>query len=136
MLKKTITYEDYLGNTRTEDFYFNLTKAELTEWTLEAEAGDMQGLLKKMMKETDTRRIRDMFKDLILRAYGEVSPDGRRFIKNNGELAKEFVETPAYDELFIALFTNQDELNAFIKGIVPKDLPTDNLTSSNGLTVV
>lgn len=122
MLKKTIKYTDYLGNEREEDFYFNLTRTELTEWTLEAEAGDMEGLLKKMMKETDTRRIRDMFKDLILRAYGEVSPDGRRFIKNDGQLAKEFVESPAYDELFISLFTNQDELNAFIKGIVPKEL--------------
>jgi len=27
MLKKTIKYTDFDGNERTEDFYFNLTKA-------------------------------------------------------------------------------------------------------------
>lgn len=133
MLKKTITYTDYLGNERTEEFFFNLTRTELTEWTLEAEAGDMEGLLKKLMKETDTRRIRDLFKDLILRSYGEVSPDGRRFIKNEGQLAKEFVESPAYDELFISLFTNNNELIAFINGIVPKNL---NIESSQVLKPV
>lgn len=130
MLKETITYTDYLGQTRTEDFYFNLTKTELTEWSLEADAGDMEGLLKKMMKESDTRRIRDMFKDLIMRAYGEIAPDGRRFIKEDGRLAKEFIETPAYDELFIKLFTNNDELRKFMQGIVPKDLPMDHLPAN------
>ena len=31
MLKKTISYVDYNGTKRTEDFYFNLTKAEISE---------------------------------------------------------------------------------------------------------
>ena len=31
MLKKTITYNDYNGAERTEDFYFNLTEAEVVE---------------------------------------------------------------------------------------------------------
>lgn len=32
MLKKTITYNDYNGNERTEDLYFNLSQAEVMEW--------------------------------------------------------------------------------------------------------
>ena len=31
MLKKTITYTDYNGVRRTEDFWFNLSKAEIME---------------------------------------------------------------------------------------------------------
>ena len=39
MLKRTITYPDYNGGTRTEDFYFNLTQAEITEMELSVDGG-------------------------------------------------------------------------------------------------
>ena len=39
MLKKTITYTDYNDNERTEDFYFNFSKAELTEMELSTVGG-------------------------------------------------------------------------------------------------
>ena len=35
MLKKTVNYEDFDGNQRTEDLYFNLTKLEATEFALD-----------------------------------------------------------------------------------------------------
>ena len=46
MLKKTITYIDYDDNERTEDFYFNLSKAELLEmeWSVE---GNFTTVIKK-----------------------------------------------------------------------------------------
>ena len=37
MLKKTITYTDYNGSERTEDFYFNLSKAEIMEMELSSQ---------------------------------------------------------------------------------------------------
>ena len=39
MLKKTVTYTDYNGSERTEDFYFNLTKAEIMEMELSTSGG-------------------------------------------------------------------------------------------------
>ena len=39
MLKKTIAYTDYNGTTRKEDFYFNLTQAEVTELEVSVEGG-------------------------------------------------------------------------------------------------
>ena len=39
MLKKTFTYIDYNGVERTEDHYFNLSKAELMEMELSTTGG-------------------------------------------------------------------------------------------------
>ena len=47
MLKKTIKYTDYDGNEREEDFYFNLSKAEVTEMELSKEGG-MSEYIKKI----------------------------------------------------------------------------------------
>ena len=39
MLKKTITYKDYNGVERTEDFWFNLNETEITEMELGVHGG-------------------------------------------------------------------------------------------------
>ncbi len=117
MLKKTITYEDYDGNERTEDFYFNLTKAEVSEMEM-SEYGGLTKLIKKIIAERDNRRIVAMFKDLILRAYGEKSPDGKRFVKNQ-ELRDAFSQTEAYSVLFMELAGNAEAAAAFVNGITP-----------------
>ena len=39
MLKKTITYTDYNGLERTEDFYFNLTQAEILDMEMSYPGG-------------------------------------------------------------------------------------------------
>lgn len=117
MLKKTITYVDFDGNTRTEDFYFNLTKAEVTEMEMSTEGGLVK-MLEKIVSTQDSKRIIEVFKDLILKAYGEKSPDGKRFIKTQ-ELREAFSQTEAYSELFMELATNADASAAFVNGIVP-----------------
>lgn len=117
MLKKTITYIDYDDNKRTEDFYFNLTKAEVTEMELST-SGGLSKMLQKIVAELDTKPIIEMFKDLILKAYGEKSPDGKRFIKNK-ELRDAFSQTEAYSELFMELAENADAAAAFVNGITP-----------------
>jgi hypothetical protein len=118
MLKKTISYIDFDGNNRTEDFYFNLTKAEVTEMELSAEGG-LAKSLEKIVAAQDSKRIIETFKDLILKAYGEKSPDGKRFIKNQ-ELRDGFAQTEAYSELFMQLATNAEMAAAFVNGIVPQ----------------
>ena len=118
MLKKTINYIDFDGNERKEDFYFNLTKAEVTEMELSIDGGLVKSL-EKIVAAQDSKRVMEIFKDLILRSYGEKSPDGKRFIKNQ-ELRDSFVQTEAYSELFMELATDADASAAFINGIIPQ----------------
>lgn len=118
MYKKTITFKDYDGNSRTEDFYFNLTKAELTEMEM-SEAGGLAKTIHKVIATQDNTQIVPIFKDLILRAYGEKSPDGRRFIKSQ-ELRDAFSQTEAYSEFFMEVATNAEAAAAFVNAITPK----------------
>ena len=120
MLKKTITYEDYNGVERTEDFYFNLSKAEVTEMELSV-SGGLSEMINKVVAAQDMPTIINIFKDLVLRSYGEKSPDGRRFIKSD-ELRDSFKQTEAYSQLFMELATDADAASAFVNGIIPKDL--------------
>jgi len=117
MLKKTITYNDYNGVERTEDFYFNLSKAEIMELELST-AGGLAEMINAVVKAQDTPSIIKIFKDLILKAYGEKSPDGKRFVKSE-EIAAAFSQTEAYSQLFMELATNADAAQEFVNGIVP-----------------
>lgn len=117
MLMKTITYTDFDGNERTEKFYFNLTKAEVTEMEMSTEGG-LAKMLENIVAAKDSKRIVEVFKDLILKAYGEKSPDGRQFIKTEN-VRDSFAQTEAYSELFMELATNANAASAFVNGIIP-----------------
>lgn len=117
MLKKTITYVDYNGAERTEDFYFNLSKAEVMEMEMST-SGGLAEMIKKIVASQDAPAIIKIFKDLILKSYGEKSPDGKRFIKSE-EIATSFSQTEAYSQLFMELATNADEAAKFVNGIIP-----------------
>lgn len=120
MLKKTITYTDYNGVERTENFYFNLTKAEIMEMEL-SEDGGLAESIKRIVDAQDAPAIIKVFKDLLLKAYGEKSPDGKRFIKSD-EIAAAFAQTEAYSILFMELATDADAAAKFVNGIVPADI--------------
>lgn len=120
MLKKTIEYTDYNGTKRTEDFYFNLSKAEIAEMELEIPGG-MTAMLQRITAAQDTPSLVKIFKDLILRSYGVKSDDGKRFIKSQ-QLKDEFSQTEAYSELFMELATNAEAASAFVNGILPSDV--------------
>ena len=117
MLKKTITYMDYNGAERTEDFYFNLTKAEVMEMEMST-AGGLAEMINRVVAAKDVTAIIKIFKELILKAYGIKSPDGKRFIKSK-EIADEFTQTEAYSQLFMELATDADAAAQFVNGIVP-----------------
>lgn len=120
MLKKTITYTDYNGTERTEDHYFNLSKAELAEMEM-GTAGGLAEMLNRIVAAQDAPAIMKVFKELILKAYGIKSADGKRFVKSE-EISTEFVQTEAYSVLFMELITDADAIAAFINGIVPADM--------------
>lgn len=120
MLKKTITYIDYNGAERTEDFYFNLSKAEITEMEMGVKGG-LTETITRIVAAQDSPAIIKIFKDLILKAYGVKSPDGKRFEKSE-ELSTEFAQTEAYSNLFMELAFDANKAAEFINGIVPADL--------------
>ncbi len=120
MLKKTITYTDYNNVKRTEDFYFNLSKAELMEMEMST-SGGLAEMINKIVAAQDTAAIIKIFKDLILKAYGEKSPDGKRIEKSEA-ISNAFAQTEAYSDLFMELATDADAAAAFVNGIVPADM--------------
>ena len=124
MIKKTITYEDYNGVERTENFYFNLNKAEVREMEMGTEGG-MAETIQKIVDAKDAPAIIRVFKDLVLKAYGVKSDDGRRFMKTKPDgtrYADDFKETEAYSQIFMELATDADAAAKFVNGIVPADL--------------
>lgn len=117
MLKKTITYTDYNGNELTEDFYFNLSQAEVMEMEMST-SGGLAERINRIVAAQDAPAIIKIFKDLVLKAYGVKSDDGKRFIKSD-EIATAFSQTDAYSQLFMELATNAEAASAFVNGIVP-----------------
>jgi len=118
MIKWPITYTDYNGEQQTEDFYFNLNKAEVMEMQLEAN-GAYSDYLQRIVDQRDGKKIAQEYRRIILKSYGEKSPDGRRFIKSD-ELTSAFEQTEAYSELYMQLGTNSELAKKFLEGVFPK----------------
>lgn len=118
MYKMTIKYTDFNDVDRSEDFYFNLSKAELSEMNLSHQGG-MEAYINRIVNSRDNTELIRVFKDLILKSYGIKSDDGKRFIKSQ-ELRDAFEQTNAYSELFMMLASNEKTASKFINGIMPK----------------
>lgn len=124
MLKKPITYTDYNGMERTEYFYFNLTKAELAEMELSVDGGYAE-MAQRIADTKNGPELIKIFKELILKAYGEKSLDGRQFMKvdeKGNPLSIGFSQTEAYSQLFMELATDANSASEFFMGIIPPDL--------------
>ena len=135
MLKKTITYTDYNGVERTEDFWFNLSKAEIMVMEMST-TGGLAEMIQKVVQTQDAPAIIKIFKDLVLQAYGEKSPDGKRFLKedeNGRPLSDKFKQTEAYSNLFIELATDADSAAKFVNGIIPADAAKAAKEQNNAL---
>ena len=123
MLKKIITYTDYNGVERTEHFYFNLSKAELMEMELGV-TGGMTEMLDKIIAAKDAPSLMKTFKEMIMKAYGVKSDDGKRLIKSE-ELSIAFTQTEAYSVLFMELITDDKAAADFVNGIIPNEIQTE-----------
>lgn len=131
MLKKTITFEDLDGNKVTEDFYFNVSKAEIAELELSTKGG-LSEHLKTIVEAEDGASIMKTFRDIISLSVGVRSEDGRRFIKNE-EVRDNFMQTDAYSVLFMELVTDAEKGSEFIRGIMPSDL-ADKIAAGERVT--
>lgn len=123
MLKKKITYTDYNDLERTEDFYFNLTKSEVMEMEMST-TGGLAEKINKVIAAKDNPTIIKIFKELILKSYGEKTPDGKQFVKND-DLSVSFSQTEAFSNLFMELATNADAATSFVNGIIPSSIKTN-----------
>lgn len=122
MFKKTVTYEDWNGVERTEDFYFNLTRVELAELEYSSIPGEsMTDHITDLMKSRDMGVVIKTIKQMLLMSYGVKSPDGKRFVKND-EVRTAFEENPAFDILYMELATDADAAAEFVAGIMPSAL--------------
>ena len=119
MLKKTVTYIDFVGNERTEDFFFNLTEQEIAEMELSTEGG-LGNFINKAVAAKSQVELIELFKKLILAAYGVKSADGRRFVKNDA-VREDFMSTQAFSDIYMELVQDADKASAFFNGIVPKE---------------
>ena len=120
MYKRTITYTDYNGIERKEDFYFNFSKAELAEMELSTPGG-MAAMMNRVIEARDDTSVLKIFKDLLLKSYGEKSADGKRFVKSE-ELSTAFSQTEAYSIMFMELATDSQAAANFVKAIIPQDI--------------
>ena len=123
MFKKTVKYTDYNGVERTEDYYFNLSKAEAMEWELSKE-GTLSEWMQEVIDSNNIPEIVSLFKEIVLKSYGEKTSDGKRFVKSD-EIRTAFEQSPAYSEIFMELAGNADAAAEFVNGILPADIVKD-----------
>lgn len=139
MLKKTVTYIDFDGKSRTEDMYFNMTKSELLEFSFDMpdamtdavadpENMDVEEAGRKLLDKLGKSGIYKFIKDLVFKAYGRKSEDGRRFVKSEA-LSTEFTQTLAYDEFLMELLNDDKKAAEFINAIVPAEV-AENMSAT------
>ena len=119
MIRKSITYTNFENETVTEDFFFNLTKAELVEMEIN-HGGGFKEYLERIESSQDIKEIYGVFKEIILATYGEKSADGKRFVKSR-EISDAFAQTEAYSGLLFELM-EAGKAAEFINALMPKDL--------------
>lgn len=121
MYCEKMTYTDFDGKEREEELRFNLTQAELLEWELTTEGG-MQKLLETIVAEKDNVKLAEMFRTIILKAYGVKSADGKRFVKiiDGHRVSEDFAQTQAYSDFMMSLFTDPQKQIDFVNAIVPQ----------------
>lgn len=126
MIKKTITYEDYDGNTRTQDFWFNLSQHEIARMEVSTPGG-FKSMVKRIIDAKSQVQLVDLFENLIHMSYGVKSADGVHFIKNE-EVWQEFASTNAYNDLYMELITDIAKASEFFNGIMQKPAKKEPLS--------
>lgn len=120
MLKKVIKFTDFNGVERTEEHYFNLTKAELMKMEM-GTTGGWSAWVQHIVNAQDVPTLMKVFEEVIFKSYGIKGADGRQFQKSE-EISTAFSQTGAYDTLFMELLTDAESAQKFINGIIPEDM--------------
>lgn len=120
MLKKTVTYTDYNGVERTETFYFHYNEAEILDMEMSTEGGFAERI-QKIIDAKDQVSLMQVIKKFVIDAYGVKSEDGKRFIKNDA-VRTEFLESPAYSQIWMELVMDDEIAADFINNVIPSGM--------------
>lgn len=118
MYRKTITYTDFNGTERTEDFYFHMTQAEILKMEYSQEGG-MTNVIQKIIETEETTKLLPLFETVVRMSYGKRSVDGRHFEKKP-EYTDQFLASEAYSNMFVEFMMNADEAAKFINNVCKK----------------
>lgn len=119
MLTHKVQYVDFKGNKREEEVNFNLTKSELLMLEMTTPGG-FANQLQSVASSNDGGQIMTLFETLLLKSYGMIVEDGKRFAKSE-EISRAFSQTAAFDQIFMDLCTKPELAASFIKGIIPEE---------------
>lgn len=119
MLKKTLSYTNLDGEKITEDFYFNMTKAELIKLNLKEGEG-FQEYLNRIIESGDGAAIIENFEKIVRLSYGVRTADGK--FKKDPDDFDAFMATEAYSDFFLELVTDAKASSEFIKAVMPDNL--------------
>lgn len=120
MLRKEVKYKDFDGNDRKDVLWFHLNEVEITEMDLET-SGGLVKYMESIIDTNDVNQLIAIFKDLLIRSYGERSMDGKHFYKDD-KIRNEFVSSAAYPVLYMEMVSDADKAVEFINGIVPSNI--------------
>lgn len=127
MFTHKITYQDFNGVERTEDFHFHLSLPETTR--IEAEIGKgLEEHTKELVANGDLGKLLGFLEDVILNAYGKKTTDGRSFQKS-AAIRSEFEHSQAYAEFFEQLLTTPDLARRFGAGVADNGKSKKNSVS-------
>lgn len=136
MYKKTISYKDYNGKERTEDYYFNIDEGEIVEMEMSVNGG-YSNMIERVVKEESNPELFKIFKDFVCKAYGEKSADGKYFLKEDEEgrpLVRKFLQTKAYSALMMEFMTKTQSFTDFVNRIIPAEMAEKYAASTQATT--
>ena len=70
MLKQKVSYEDFDGNTQTEELYFNLNRMELLAFQQRYGSDNMEKYINQLIEDKKVQPMYDLLNDFVLTAYG------------------------------------------------------------------
>lgn len=120
MFERKFTFEGFDGKTYEDTWGFYLSKADLLEIQLGTFVG-LDQLMKRLIETQNGKEIMAIVREIIMKAVGHTSPDGRKFLRND-ELRDEFRQTDAYSQLFTEMVTDPEKVLEFIFSAVPKEI--------------
>lgn len=119
MLKKKITYTDYNGMERTDNFYFNMTEREIVMLLARLGVEDLKEYANKLAESGDLKSMFSFVDNIILSSVGAKSEDGKRFVKNQ-KIRDDFEQSEAYNVMFMDFLQNPSSASSFASAIVAK----------------
>lgn len=119
MYQLPITYKDMNDDEITEVFCFNMSTPELVKFEdSKKSVGGMKNLVRRFIENGDAMGFVGFVEELVKASYGVKSEDNKRFIKSP-ELTEEFMQSNAYEVLYLNLLQDETAADKFIASIMP-----------------